>query len=200
MLCLVTQRSAVLHGNLIDLIRSLKKTQICRLILREKDLPQEELIPYARAIKKVLKDSETQLMINTEVEVARAIDACGVHFPFDIFKNTSERYGLTGVSVHSVEEARYAEAKGADYLVAGHIYPTACKEGLAPRGLSYLKSICDSVSLPVIAIGGIQPRHVPDVIKQGAEGIAVMSTINRAVNPVQRVFEYQAALKVFRNA
>jgi len=196
-LCFVTNRASVVHGDLIDLIYSVKQTNIGRIILREKDMSPNKLLEMALAIRKALEGTTTQLMINGSVEVATKVSADGVHFPFDLFKETSNRYGLTGVSVHSVEEALYAEKNGADYLIAGHIYLTSCKAGLKPRGVEYLSEICNSVSIPVIGIGGISPRHIPEVINNGAKGIAVMSPINGAVNPVQKIRDYQAGLKIF---
>ena len=198
MLCLISNRKSIRHGSLEDLVHTIKRTHVDRFILREKDMTVEELLNQSQGLKQALADSTTQFLINTHVDVAREVGAHGVHFPFEVFKNTKERYGLTGVSVHSVEEARFAEANGADYLIAGHVYTTQCKDGLAPRGLIYLKEVCQAVTIPVIAIGGIKPIYIPEVMAQGAKGVAVMSTINHAMNPVQKIFEYQAALQIIR--
>lgn len=88
-------------------------------------------------------------------------------------------FDLIGVSVHSVEEAIFAEKMGADYVTAGHIFLTDCKKGLAARGLPFLKNVCESVGIPVYAIGGITPDHVDDVLGAGAAGFCVMSGIMR---------------------
>ena len=77
--------------------------------------------------------------------------------------------------MHSSEEARQAEALGASYIIAGHIYATNCKEGIPPRGLRYLKEVCDSTGLPVYAIGGITPRNMAEVLAAGAAGGCMMS-------------------------
>ncbi len=199
MLCLITNRNAVVHGDLIDLIHTINRSEVDRIILREKDLGNEVLLDLAKKMKDALRSSSTQLLINGSVLVAKEVGAHGVHFPFDLFQNSDERFGITGVSIHSVEEALYAQEKGADYLIAGHIYDTNCKLGLKARGHAYLKAVCEAVSIPVIAIGGIKVRNIPDVKADGASGIAVMSTINGALNPLQKVQEYQAALKVFKD-
>lgn len=78
-------------------------------------------------------------------------------------------------SIHSAEEAKLAQQLGAEFLIAGHIFPTACKAGLMPRGLDFLRSVCETVTIPVYAIGGITAQHVPDVLAQGAAGVCVMS-------------------------
>jgi len=199
MLCLITNRNVVVHGDLIDLIHTINRSEVDRIILREKDLSTEVLLDLAKKMKDALRSSSTQLLINGSVKVAKEVGAHGVHFPFDLFQNSDERFGITGVSIHSVEEALYAEEKGADYLIAGHIYDTNCKLGLEARGHGYLRAVCEAVSIPVIAIGGIKVRNIPDVKAEGACGIAVMSTINGALNPLQKVQEYQAALSVFKD-
>ena len=81
----------------------------------------------------------------------------------------------TWVSVHTVEEARNAEKLGADGLIAGHIFVTDCKKGLAPRGLEFLKEVCAAVSIPVFAIGGIDDSNSDAVRLAGAQGECRMS-------------------------
>ena len=88
-------------------------------------------------------------------------------------------FDLIGVSVHSVEEAIFAEKMGAGYVTAGHIFLTDCKKGLAARGLPFLKNVCESVGIPVYAIGGITPDHVDAGLGAGAAGFGVMSGIMR---------------------
>ena len=80
-----------------------------------------------------------------------------------------------GASVHSPEEAVLAEKLGASWLIAGHIFATACKPDLPPRGLDFLRNVCSSVSIPVYAIGGITPERLPAITQAGAAGCCVMS-------------------------
>ena len=88
-----------------------------------------------------------------------------------------------GVSVHSREEAVYAESKGADYLIAGHIFATDCKKGLPPRGLDFLAEICASVKIPVFAIGGMDLVRGPQALAAGAAGICMMSELMKCGEP-----------------
>lgn len=199
MLCLITNRKAIPHENLLGLIQSIKTSEIDRIILREKDLDETELMKIGEKIAATLTDTTTKLLINTNVNVAKRINAYGVHFPYSEFIKTKERHGITGVSVHSVEEAKIAESGGADYLIAGHVYQTTCKEGLEPRGSSFIRAICEAVTIPVIAIGGIKPKHVSQLLVQGVSGIAVMSSVNEAVNPLQIINEYRACLNIIKN-
>jgi thiamine-phosphate pyrophosphorylase len=84
-------------------------------------------------------------------------------------------FRLLGASVHSVEEAREAEKLGADYVTASHIFPTACKEVLAPRGLSFLQEVKQAVTIPVYALGGIHREQIALCRSAGADGVCMMS-------------------------
>ncbi|MCG7381118.1 thiamine phosphate synthase [Paenibacillus sp. ACRRY] len=96
--------------------------------------------------------------------------------------NKSDRLRL-GISVHSLHEAREAEERGADYLFYGHVFSSSSKPGIKPRGLSALLEICSAVSIPVIAIGGIEPANIAAVRAAGASGAAVISSIWASDNP-----------------
>lgn len=91
---------------------------------------------------------------------------------------------ILGCSIHSIETAREAEMFGADRLIFGHIFETDSKLGVEPRGLEALDMVCGAVSIPVIAIGGIKPESVGRVLARGAFGVAVMSGIMLAEEPI----------------
>ena len=92
-----------------------------------------------------------------------------------------DNFDIVGTSVHSVEDALEAQRLGADYVTAGHIYETDCKKGLPPRGLEFLKNVCDSVDIPVYGIGGIKinEEQIEEVKKCGASGGCIMSGMMR---------------------
>ncbi|WP_274467131.1 MULTISPECIES: thiamine phosphate synthase [unclassified Paenibacillus] len=100
-----------------------------------------------------------------------------------------------GISVHSAEEAVKREREGADYVLFGHMYATNSKPGLPPRGLEQLRELAAQVKIPVIAIGGITPERTREVLDAGASGIAVMSGIWEAADPVAAVNAYQHELQ-----
>ena len=106
----------------------------------------------------------------------------------DCLKDT----GPIGVSVHSVTEAKFAEEKGAAFLIAGHIFQTNCKPGLAPRGLAFLRQICMSVQIPVWAIGGITPKNATNIWEQGASGVCIMSSLMEAEYPERMIQEIKS--------
>jgi len=166
--------------------------------LREKHLTARELFD---GVSMLLKSgvSLTQIMINDRIDVAAASHAKGVQLAYhslDVDKVKQSFPALrTGSSIHSPQEAIMKESQGADYLLFGHIYPTGSKPGLEPRGLKALQEVVESVQIPVIAIGGIKPHHVKDVLKTGAAGIAVLSTILEAENPLEMTKAYRRAME-----
>ena len=104
----------------------------------------------------------------------RSIAAAGTAAHADT-KSQRAQLPAIGASVHSPEEAVLAEKLGASWLIAGHIFATACKPDLPPRGLDFLRNVCSSVSIPVYAIGGITPERLPAIMQAGAAGCCGMS-------------------------
>jgi thiazole tautomerase (transcriptional regulator TenI) len=100
-----------------------------------------------------------------------------------------------GVSVHHADEAKWREKEGADYVMFGHIFATNSKQGVPPRGLDQLVKVVNNVTIPVIAIGGMTPARVSSVLDTGASGIAVMSGIWEADDPLGAVMAYQNELQ-----
>lgn len=186
MLYLITNRKIVSEGRYFDVIKDAILAGVDAIIVREKDLSTIELTPIVFHIKGLIDDYATKnvkLIVNSNEEVAMSVEADGLHLSFEDFVNNNRKFkGLIGVSVHSVEEAVLSEDKGANYLLASHIYPTKCKEGSDGRGLDFIKAIKSEVTIPVIALGGITSTNVQDVIETGVEGIAIMSYIMSAVD------------------
>lgn len=144
------------------------------LILREKDLPENEYEALAREVLSLCEDLNLRCILHTYVETARRLRVDGIHLPFSLWRKHLEElsdFSFLGVSVHSVEEARFAQEHGISYLTAGHIFATDCKKGAPPRGLGFLKEVCESVYVPVYAIGGITPQRIPEIV-QGCPSIA----------------------------
>lgn len=165
-----------------DLLKQIEKVTslgVKTLILREKDLAEEEYEILAEQVLQICRAHGTKCIYHNFYEVAVKQQPDGLHLPFSVFSSLSveERKAVStiGVSVHSVEEAKLCEESGASYLMAGHIFETDCKKGLKPRGLAFLKEICDSVSIPVYAIGGIDFENMDKCIKQGAQKVCMMS-------------------------
>ncbi|WP_017380705.1 thiazole tautomerase TenI [Paenisporosarcina sp. TG-14] len=136
----------------------------------------------------------SKIIINDRVDVAFASKVAGAQLayhslPVEIVKKqfTSLRVGC---SVHSIDEGLTAQELGADYVIFGHIFPTQSKPGLVSKGLNQLELVAHHVLIPVLAIGGIKPTNIRGVIDAGAQGIAVMSGVLEAENPLAAVKEY----------
>ncbi|GGI46749.1 thiamine phosphate synthase [Paenibacillus marchantiophytorum] len=132
--------------------------------------------------------------------IAAAEKLGGLHLPgrspaLPTIKNSCEGVQRIGLSIHSKEEAQLREEEGADYLLYGHIFETRSKEGAEPRKLHQLQNVAGCVSIPVIAIGGITPGRVQSVLDAGASGVAVMSGIWEAADPVAAVLAYKRGLE-----
>lgn len=151
----------------------LAKKGIARVILREKDLTEEE---YAALAKRVLGVPEIELFVHNFPNVARELSVKKIHLPLaKLTREICTEFEVVGASVHSVEEAVLAEKLGASYVTAGHIFATDCKKGLPPRGIDFLENVCKSVKIPVYAIGGITRDNMRLVLEKGAAGVCVMS-------------------------
>ncbi|MDP4098630.1 thiamine phosphate synthase [Paenibacillus sp. P96] len=168
------------------------------LHVREKRLSAAELYTFMSTISERGCCLPGQLAVNDRVDAALLFGAGTVQLtslslPLRLVKEAFPALRC-GASVHSLQEALAAEQAGADYVLFGHIYESTSKPGMPPQGLRSLEELCHTVSIPVIALGGIQPHHVQDIKRAGASGIAVMSGIWRVPDPAGMAKEYRRAL------
>lgn len=176
MIYFITNRKLVEPKKFLPIIEEAAGGGVGTIILREKDLNYTELLELALKVKAIT--SQVSLIINGNIQIAREIKADGVQLGFkDFMEKKADFPGLVGVSIHSLEEAQLAEQKGADYLLASHIFPTDCKKGLAPRGISWLKEVTSRTKIPVVALGGIKLENIKSVFEAQASGAALMSEI-----------------------
>jgi len=155
--------------------------------LRMKNAPTRRMVEVGRKLRKLTEEYGALFVVNDRIDVALAVGADGVHLgPEDMPLKMARRIApelLIGATVHSVKEAIKAQEEGADYIGAGSVYPTSSKENAVVIGLKNLESIVESVSIPVVAIGGINAENVRDVLSTGVDGIAIISAILAAENP-----------------
>ncbi|OCT11578.1 hypothetical protein A8709_06165 [Paenibacillus pectinilyticus] len=140
------------------------------------------------------------LYINGFPSIALGLQTGGLHLPgtapsLVIQDELCQGIGRIGVSVHHGDEAKSREKEGAHYVMFGHIFTTDSKLGVQPRGLEPLRQLVHRVNIPVIAIGGMTPGRVRSVLDTGAAGIAVMSGIWEAQDPLRAVKAYQDELQ-----
>lgn len=149
------------------------------LIIREKDLPQQEYEQLAAKALEICRHYEVPCILHTYPGAAMHLGVKAVHLPLQSLLELSEEqkqyFTVLGASVHSVEEAVLAQKAGASYLTAGHVFATDCKRGVPPRGLAFLKEVCGAADIPVYALGGICAKNAAECLKAGAEGVCVMS-------------------------
>lgn len=155
------------------------------VILRAKSLDKAAYRTLALQAQQSCKAAGIALILHSDWQLAHELGISKLHLPLALLRQlpTCERTYFTwlSTSVHSVGEAQEAQTLGATVLIAGHIYTTQCKAGLAPRGLSFLQAVCSTVSLPVYAIGGIgfdATQHA-ELKANGARGACVMSAYMR---------------------
>jgi thiazole tautomerase (transcriptional regulator TenI) len=178
------------------------KQYVTAFHLREKTKTARELINGIELLLAAGVSPEC-IIVNDRVDVAAAMGISGVQLTYHSLavnqvKRLFPRLKI-GKSVHSVDEARLAEDEGADFLIFGHIYPTDSKPGLPSKGVDLLRQVTWNVSLPVIAIGGIKPENTREILRNGAKGIAVMSGVLDAENPVLAAKAYYDFLQMGRS-
>ncbi|WP_338453193.1 thiamine phosphate synthase [Niallia oryzisoli] len=187
MLIYVTNRKLCKHDFLAQ-INQLAKGKPHAIMLREKDLALDEYESLAIQVNDICNHHNVPLLINQNISVAAKMGLANIQLSMDLLrKYQSDLLPFSGIgaSVHSVEEAKEAVSLGATHLIAGHIFSTDSKKGVPPRGLSFLKDVCDSVGIPVFAIGGIKRHHVNDIIATGAKGFCIMSEAMTSPHPVE---------------
>lgn len=175
-------------------IEKVIKYGVKTIILREKDLSAGEYEALAKQVLAVCEKNGADCILHSFYETAVTLceeaqtGGCpmkpsGLHLPMQAFLSLTEeqkkKFAVLGVSVHSPEEAKECEQLGATYLTAGHIFATDCKKGVPPRGISYLKEVCDSVKIPVYAIGGIHEGNMQECLDVGAAKVCMMSNLMR---------------------
>ncbi|MDQ0191789.1 thiamine phosphate synthase [Paenibacillus wynnii] len=167
--------------------------------LREKHRSARELMAAAEELLRTGLPS-AKLIINDRIDVALAVGARGVQLPWHSLTPVEARalapHLRLGRSIHSPEEAEEANSQGADFCLFGHVFTSTSKPGQPERGLAQLAQTVRISRIPVIAIGGITPDHVSQIMKQGAAGIAVISGICGSEDPVSAVKAYRASLQV----
>jgi len=151
--------------------------------LREKDLPIRGLLALAQEIGSITKEFGAKLFINDRVDIAIAVDADGVHLghqsmPPEAVRKIVGKRMLIGVSTHNADEARAAEEGGADFITFGPIFVTPSKMQYgAPAGAEALAEVKKKSGIPVFGLGGIRVDSIPEVLRTGADGIAMISAI-----------------------
>ena len=157
------------------------------ILLREKDMTQEEYRELARQALALCREYGVPCILHSFADVAKEVGASALHMPLPLLREMDGRqrtaFALLGASCHSAAEAKEAERLGCTYITAGHVFDTDCKKGLPGRGIAFLREVCRSVSIPVYAIGGIGPDNIGLARQAGADGACIMSGLMRCGDP-----------------
>jgi thiamine-phosphate pyrophosphorylase len=155
--------------------------------LRLKDAGAREFLAMAREIVRLCRERGAMLIVNDRADIAMLAEADGVHvgqedLPLEAARRIVGAGRIVGVSTHSVEQARAAQAGGADYIGFGAIYSGGLKDVKNAQGLERLRAVRAAVQIPIVAIGGITQATLPAVLDAGADAAAIITDVVRAPN------------------
>lgn len=181
----VTDRTWLQGRTLAECVEESLQGGVTFLQIREKDLDQKNFQEEAKELKELALKYQVPFVVNDNVEIAKAIDADGVHVGQSDMECRRARLFLgenkiIGVSVQTVEQAIKAEADGADYLGVGAMFETSTKENVREITKETIQAIKEAVSIPIVGIGGIHQKNVLNLVGMGLDGIAVVSAIYAA--------------------
>ncbi len=168
---------------------------------RQKIGATRKMIEIARQLKQLCAEAGVTFLVNDRVDVAIASDADGVHlgqddFPIPLARELLGESRIIGGSAATLKEARKCLAEKVDYIGFGPVYPTTSKADAGPvSGIELLKQVVEAVPLPIISIGGIDVDNTVEVIRAGAQGIAVISAVCCQENPEQATRALYKALQ-----
>lgn len=183
----VTDRSWLNGKPLAQAVEEAISGGVTCIQLREKAMEQSTFLEEARAIRALCREKKVPFLVNDDIEVALQSGADGVHVGQHDLDAAQVRAmigpdKILGVSAQTVEQARKAEADGADYLGVGAVFPTGTKQDADAVSYETLQAICRAVKIPVVAIGGIHLENLPALRGSGIAGVALVSAIFAASN------------------
>ena len=167
---------------------------------RQKLGSTREMIEIAQNIKQLCTEAGVIFIVNDRLDVAVAAEADGVHlgqddFPVPLARELLGEGRIIGGSAATIEEARKCLSEGADYVGFGPVFPTTSKDDAGPvSGIDILRQVVETISLPIIAIGGVAAENIPHVMRTGAHGIAVISAVCCQDDPEQAARSLYQAL------
>jgi thiamine-phosphate diphosphorylase len=180
---------AVARGRDLDALLEAVIDGGCRMVqLRDKEWPSGRLLPVAERLLARARRAAVTFIVNDRVDLAVAIGADGVHLGQDdlpprLARPLLRRGMILGVSTHSVAQAHRARDDGADYVAVGSMFATSTKPDFELVGPELVRKLRPDIAVPLIAIGGISHDNVRDVIRAGADGVAVISAVCAAPDP-----------------
>ena len=184
-LYLVTNRYQDSLESFLEKIETACRSGVTIVQLREKNLTTNQYYQLAKEVKKVTDAYQVPLIIDDRLDVCLAVDAAGLHIgddelPVSVARQVLGPDKILGVTAKTIKRALEAEEGGADYLGTGAIFPTTTKENAPITLISTLKTICQRVAIPVVAIGGLTSENIDQLIGTGIAGVAVVRDLMQA--------------------
>ena len=178
----VTNRVHAVNETLYQQVEKALKGGVTCVQLREKYMAEEELLQEAVKLRELCGSYGVPLIINDNLKVALESGADGIHvgqqdMPADEIRRIAGRKLIVGVTAKTVEQAKKAQADGADYLGVGAVFPSPTKQGAIRITKEMLKEICESVDIPAVAIGGVSLSNMHELKGCGMSGFAVVSAV-----------------------
>ena len=184
-LYLVTNRYQDSLESFLEKVETACRSGVTIIQLREKNLTTNQYYQLAKQVKEITEAYQVPLIIDDRLDVCLAVDAAGLHIgddelPVSVARQVLGPEKILGVTAKTVERALEAEESGADYLGTGAIFPTTTKENAPITLISTLKTICQRVAIPVVAIGGLTSENIDQLIGTGIAGVAVVRDLMQA--------------------
>ena len=184
-LYLVTNRYQDSLESFLEKVETACRSGVTIIQLREKTLTTNQYYQLAKQVKEITDAYQVPLIIDDRLDVCLAVDAAGLHIgddelPVSVARQVLGPEKILGVTAKTVKRALEAEEGGADYLGTGAIFPTTTKENAPITLISTLKTICQRVAIPVVAIGGLTSENIDQLIGTGIAGVAVVRDLMQA--------------------
>ena len=184
-LYLVTNRYQDSLESFLEKVETACRSGVTIIQLREKNLTTNQYYQLAKQVKEITDAYQVPLIIDDRLDICLAVDAAGLHIgddelPVSVARQVLGPEKILGVTAKTVKRALEAETSGADYLGTGAIFPTTTKENAPITLISTLKTICQTVAIPVVAIGGLTSENIDQLIGTGIAGVAVVRDLMQA--------------------
>ena len=184
-LYLVTNRYQDSLESFLEKVETACRSGVTIIQLREKNLTTNQYYQLAKQVKEITDAYQVPLIIDDRLDICLAVDAAGLHIgddelPVSVARKVLGPEKILGVTAKTVKRALEAEEGGADYLGTGAIFPTTTKENAPITLISTLKTICQTVAIPVVAIGGLTSENIDQLIDTGIAGVAVVRDLMQA--------------------
>ena len=184
-LYLVTNRYQDSLENFLKKVETACRSGVTIIQLREKNLTTNQYYQLAKQVKEITDAYQVPLIIDDRLDICLAVDAAGLHIgddelPVSVARQVLGPDKILGVTAKTVKRALEAETSGADYLGTGAIFPTTTKENAPITLISTLKTICQTVAIPVVAIGGLTSENIDQLAATGIAGVAVVRDLMQA--------------------